>query len=178
MWPTFCSILTISLVLGVKPNLRNTQTLQHQGNGPGWSQWHGKYPTRAVSKFPLSTDRPCALHHAPWMLVNQNIGHLPISSLNALQLSGFVAWGVVPEAGAPKLCWDLCAGMGNTSLFKLHCLHHHVKVGEVSAAFSFLYNKVKNALKVQIKLFNTGTAPEMPQMGNSSNVQSWYMTIL
>lgn len=164
MWPTFCTILTISQMLGVIPNLRNAQCLQHEGSGPASSQWRGKYPSRAVSECPLSADLPCALRRAPWMLVSQNIGYLPTSSPNALQFSGFVAWGIMPTVGAQKLCWDLCAGMGNTAIYSSSTVStiSFTSKKEVSAAFSFHYNKANNALKVQIKRFNTGTAPEMP----------------
>jgi len=51
------------------------------------------------------------------MLVNHITGHLPISSQNALQFSVIAAWGIVAEVGAQKLCWDLCAGMGNTAIY-------------------------------------------------------------
>lgn len=164
MWPIFCVILMISPMLGVKPNLRNAPSLQHQGNGPASSQWQSKYPNRAASKCPPSADVPCALHCALWMLVNQNIGRLLVSSPNALQLSSCIAWGVVPVAGAQKLCWNLCAGMGNTAVYSSSTVStiSFTSKKEESSSFSFLYNKDNNTLKVQIKLFNTGTAPEIP----------------
>lgn len=74
--------------------------------------------------FLCLSDLPRALHCTPWMLVNQAKGLHLTSSLNAMQLLGFDASEIMPEAGAQKaLLQSVCRDEKHSSLFTLHCFH-------------------------------------------------------
>lgn len=99
----------------------------------------------------------------PWVLVSQNIGHLSTSSLNALQLPIFAAWGLCLWL-VPKTSAEICVQEGeHNSLFKFHCPHHlscvlHI-IKRVSAVFFFFFItkqiilwKCKQCLSIQEQL--------------------------
>lgn len=74
--------------------------------------------------FLCLSDLPHALHCTPWMLVNQAKGLHLTSSLNAMQLLGFDALEIMPEAGAQKtLLKSVCRDEKHSGLFTLHCFH-------------------------------------------------------